>query len=247
MRLQVRWRQWLARTLIGRWLADRHFYQLTIVHTEADNPEARIAEDGRTCDRAAGRFFAGRSERLAGRDLLHRHPLGRRRLPDRGGLFHPRLHGVRLHHLFRDHDAQHVPAGPAAGAPRRGKGSRRSAAALRTDPREGQCRKHRDDRRRRRRTRAPGRNLLRSRPTLARRDRVAGSNDVAEWRKPGSGPRCSASARGAEISLRRDDARFADAGCHCVRAGPGRAQLARRQCDASGRLVRLLASRDAIV
>ena len=47
MRLQVRWRQWLARTLIGRWLADRHFYQLTIVHTEADNPEARIAEDSR--------------------------------------------------------------------------------------------------------------------------------------------------------------------------------------------------------
>ena len=47
MRLQLRWRQWLARKLIGRWLADRHFYQLTIVHTEADNPEARIAEDGR--------------------------------------------------------------------------------------------------------------------------------------------------------------------------------------------------------
>ena len=47
MRLQVRWRQWLARTLISRWLAERHFYQLTIVHTEADNPEARIAEDGR--------------------------------------------------------------------------------------------------------------------------------------------------------------------------------------------------------
>jgi len=48
MRLQVRWRQWLARTLIARWLADRHFYQLAIVPTEADNPEARIAEDGRT-------------------------------------------------------------------------------------------------------------------------------------------------------------------------------------------------------
>jgi vitamin B12/bleomycin/antimicrobial peptide transport system ATP-binding/permease protein len=47
MRLQVRWRQWLTRTLIGRWLANRHFYQLTIVHTEADNPEARIAEDSR--------------------------------------------------------------------------------------------------------------------------------------------------------------------------------------------------------
>ena len=47
MRLQVRWRQWLARTLISRWLANRHFYQLTIVRTEADNPEARIAEDSR--------------------------------------------------------------------------------------------------------------------------------------------------------------------------------------------------------
>jgi vitamin B12/bleomycin/antimicrobial peptide transport system ATP-binding/permease protein len=47
MRLQVRWRQWLTRTLIRRWLAERHFYQLTIVRTEADNPEARIAEDSR--------------------------------------------------------------------------------------------------------------------------------------------------------------------------------------------------------
>ena len=47
MRLQVRWRQWLARALIARWLADRHFYQLAIVHTEADNPEARITEDAR--------------------------------------------------------------------------------------------------------------------------------------------------------------------------------------------------------
>jgi putative ATP-binding cassette transporter len=47
MRLQVRWRQWLVRALINRWLAHRHFYQLTVVDTEADNPEARIAEDGR--------------------------------------------------------------------------------------------------------------------------------------------------------------------------------------------------------
>ena len=47
IRLQVRWRQWLAQSLISRWLADRHFYQLTIVPTGADNPEARIAEDGR--------------------------------------------------------------------------------------------------------------------------------------------------------------------------------------------------------
>ncbi len=47
MRLQIRWRQWLSHTLISRWLTDRHFYQLAIVPTKADNPEARIAEDGR--------------------------------------------------------------------------------------------------------------------------------------------------------------------------------------------------------
>jgi vitamin B12/bleomycin/antimicrobial peptide transport system ATP-binding/permease protein len=33
--------------VISRWLANRHFYQLTIVRTEADNPEARIEEDSR--------------------------------------------------------------------------------------------------------------------------------------------------------------------------------------------------------
>lgn len=47
MRLQVKWRQWLVGVLISRWLTDRHFYQLTMVTTEADNPEARIAEDGK--------------------------------------------------------------------------------------------------------------------------------------------------------------------------------------------------------
>ena len=48
MRLQVRWRRWLTRALTERWLADRHFYQLTVIGTEdADNPEGRIAEDGR--------------------------------------------------------------------------------------------------------------------------------------------------------------------------------------------------------
>lgn len=47
MRLQVRWRQWLSRALISRWLTNRHFYQLTIIQTAADNPEARIADDAR--------------------------------------------------------------------------------------------------------------------------------------------------------------------------------------------------------
>lgn len=46
MRLQLRWRTWLTDTLIARWLSARRFYQLTILRT-IDNPEARIAEDGR--------------------------------------------------------------------------------------------------------------------------------------------------------------------------------------------------------
>ncbi len=47
MRLQIQWRQWLTRTLVRRWLSDRHFYQLTIVDDAAGNPEARIADDAR--------------------------------------------------------------------------------------------------------------------------------------------------------------------------------------------------------
>lgn len=48
MRLQVRWRRWLTRALTSRWLANRHFYQLTVIGAEeAENPEGRIAEDGR--------------------------------------------------------------------------------------------------------------------------------------------------------------------------------------------------------
>ncbi|MFT4097363.1 MAG: ABC transporter ATP-binding protein/permease [Rhodoblastus sp.] len=46
MRLQLRWRTWLTDTLVARWLGERRFYQLTILR-RIDNPEARIAEDGR--------------------------------------------------------------------------------------------------------------------------------------------------------------------------------------------------------
>ena len=47
MRLQLRWRQWLTRHLIARWLTDRRFYQLNIVSGEGSNPEFRIADDTR--------------------------------------------------------------------------------------------------------------------------------------------------------------------------------------------------------
>ncbi|MDB5532929.1 MAG: transporter ATP-binding protein/permease, partial [Hyphomicrobiales bacterium] len=46
MRLQLRWREWVTDTLISKWLGERRFYQLNILKS-VDNPEARIAEDGR--------------------------------------------------------------------------------------------------------------------------------------------------------------------------------------------------------
>ncbi len=47
MRLQVRWREWVARALIARWLSERRFYQLNVVGGDAENPEARMTDDAR--------------------------------------------------------------------------------------------------------------------------------------------------------------------------------------------------------
>ena len=46
LRLGLRWRKWLSQNLVGRWLENRRFYQLSVLRS-LDNPEARIAEDGR--------------------------------------------------------------------------------------------------------------------------------------------------------------------------------------------------------
>jgi putative ATP-binding cassette transporter len=46
MRFQLRWREWLSKTLIQRWMGERRFYQLSILDF-VDNPEGRVAEDGR--------------------------------------------------------------------------------------------------------------------------------------------------------------------------------------------------------
>ena len=59
MRMQVRWRQWLANELIMRWLSDRRFYQLNIVQGEAANPEGRIAEDTRVATEPMVDFVIG--------------------------------------------------------------------------------------------------------------------------------------------------------------------------------------------
>lgn len=46
MYFQLRWREWLTQTLVERWMGRRRFYQLSVLRL-VDNPEARIAEDGR--------------------------------------------------------------------------------------------------------------------------------------------------------------------------------------------------------
>jgi putative ATP-binding cassette transporter len=47
MRLQIKWRGWLTKRLIGYWLADRRFYQMSVVENEGSNPEFRITDDTR--------------------------------------------------------------------------------------------------------------------------------------------------------------------------------------------------------
>jgi putative ATP-binding cassette transporter len=47
MRLQIKWRGWVTRRLIGYWLTDRRFYQMSVVENEGSNPEFRITDDTR--------------------------------------------------------------------------------------------------------------------------------------------------------------------------------------------------------
>jgi putative ATP-binding cassette transporter len=47
MRLQILWRQWLTRRLVGHWLGEQRFYRLSIAAPDLDAPEFRIAEDAR--------------------------------------------------------------------------------------------------------------------------------------------------------------------------------------------------------
>src|SRR5215510_10909405 len=45
--LQVRWRAWIVRQLVGRWLGKRRFYHLNVTGKEPPNPEYRISDDTR--------------------------------------------------------------------------------------------------------------------------------------------------------------------------------------------------------
>ena len=58
MRFQLRWREWLTRELTRRWMERRRFYQLNVLDL-VDNPEARIAEDGRLSIELFVDFAAG--------------------------------------------------------------------------------------------------------------------------------------------------------------------------------------------
>lgn len=45
--LQVRWREWIVRSLMGRWLGEGRFHRLGALGVEPANPEYRIADDVR--------------------------------------------------------------------------------------------------------------------------------------------------------------------------------------------------------
>ena len=59
MRLQVRWRQWVAGALVTRWLSERRFYQLNVVGGDAENPESRMTEDARLATELLVEFAVG--------------------------------------------------------------------------------------------------------------------------------------------------------------------------------------------
>jgi putative ATP-binding cassette transporter len=59
MRLQLEWRQWLTQRLIGRWLSERRFYQLSVAGDPAKNPEYRIADDIRMATEPLVDFVLG--------------------------------------------------------------------------------------------------------------------------------------------------------------------------------------------
>ncbi len=59
MMIQRRWRKWLARGLIARWLANGRYYQLNLIGGDHKNPEARISEDLRIATESPVDFTAG--------------------------------------------------------------------------------------------------------------------------------------------------------------------------------------------
>jgi vitamin B12/bleomycin/antimicrobial peptide transport system ATP-binding/permease protein len=59
MTMQRRWRAWLNRLLIDRWLRNGRYYQLNLVGGAPANPECRIADDLRIATEAPIEFLTG--------------------------------------------------------------------------------------------------------------------------------------------------------------------------------------------
>ncbi|OAI82364.1 ABC transporter ATP-binding protein [Rhizobium sp. GHKF11] len=59
MRIQRRWRSWLTKLLVSRWIANGRYYQLNLIDGDHQNPEARLSEDMRIATEAPVDFVAG--------------------------------------------------------------------------------------------------------------------------------------------------------------------------------------------
>ncbi|MCL6650864.1 ABC transporter ATP-binding protein [Agrobacterium rubi] len=59
MRIQRRWRSWLTKLLVGRWIANGRYYQLNLIDGDHKNPEARLSEDMRIATEAPVDFVSG--------------------------------------------------------------------------------------------------------------------------------------------------------------------------------------------
>jgi vitamin B12/bleomycin/antimicrobial peptide transport system ATP-binding/permease protein len=59
MTMQRRWREWLNKLLLDRWLKNGRYYQLSLVGSIHKNPECRIADDVRIATEAPVEFAAG--------------------------------------------------------------------------------------------------------------------------------------------------------------------------------------------
>ncbi|NEI73222.1 ATP-binding cassette domain-containing protein [Rhizobium lusitanum] len=59
MLIQRRWRSWLTKALIARWLANGRYYQLNLISGDHQNPEARLSEDMRIATESPVDFVAG--------------------------------------------------------------------------------------------------------------------------------------------------------------------------------------------
>ena len=59
MMIQRRWRSWLTKAVIQRWLANGRYYQLNLIGGDHANPEARISEDLRIATESPVDFIAG--------------------------------------------------------------------------------------------------------------------------------------------------------------------------------------------